>query len=151
MLVPKARFELARLVGATPSRWCVYQFHHFGIGRNHLPEGGALLPWGVWPAEGARLPAGALPFEGAGLPDWFWPPAGAAPPDGAGGTGGAGAPAGGAFAGASGPPEEGADSGLPGTLPGRGVPPGARDGAEEGLCPASGAVSRTEPPPLFAV
>ena len=30
MLVPKARFELARLVGATPSRWCVYQFHHFG-------------------------------------------------------------------------------------------------------------------------
>ena len=29
--VPKGGFEPPRLVGTTPSRWRVYQFHHFGI------------------------------------------------------------------------------------------------------------------------
>ena len=45
-MVPKARLELARPRATTPSRWRVYQFHHFGIffrfllpvcwGRRHL-------------------------------------------------------------------------------------------------------------------
>jgi hypothetical protein len=30
-MVPKAGFEPARFVATTPSRWRVYQFHHFGI------------------------------------------------------------------------------------------------------------------------
>ena len=29
-LVPASRLELLRLVATTPSRWRVYQFHHFG-------------------------------------------------------------------------------------------------------------------------
>ena len=29
--MPKGGFEPPRLVGTTPSRWRVYQFHHFGI------------------------------------------------------------------------------------------------------------------------
>ena len=29
--VRKAGLEPARLLGATPSRWCVCQFHHFRI------------------------------------------------------------------------------------------------------------------------
>ena len=31
--VRKAGLEPARLLGATPSRWCVCQFHHFRVFR----------------------------------------------------------------------------------------------------------------------
>ena len=37
MMVPEAGFEPACLLGATPSRWCVCQFHHSGTSRPTTP------------------------------------------------------------------------------------------------------------------
>lgn len=42
LMVRLVRFELTRLVSATPSRWCVCQFRHNRIKKTHISKIGAV-------------------------------------------------------------------------------------------------------------